>query len=130
MGRSHTPNVSPRPGSTLPSAPLVTPMTLPWPNVSSACSSIIGLFKTEVINQIGPWKSTREVEWETRKWADWHNNRRLLGPIGYVPPAKAEEAFYANLNACDIVASSLNKPPFGKRGAGQVAGKARHHKGG
>ena len=42
---------------------------------------VIGLFKTEVINQIGPWKSMREVEWETLKWVDWYNNRRLLGPI-------------------------------------------------
>ena len=33
----------------------------------------------------------REVEWETLKWVDWYNNRRLLGPIGYVPPAEAEE---------------------------------------
>ncbi len=41
---------------------------------------MIGLFKTEVINQIGPWKSMREVEWETLKWVDWYNNRRLLGP--------------------------------------------------
>jgi putative transposase len=65
---------------------------------------VIGLFKTEVINQIGPWKSMREVEWETLKWVDWHNNRRLLGPIGYIPPAEAEEAFYANLNSLDMVA--------------------------
>jgi putative transposase len=65
---------------------------------------VIGLFKTEVINQIGPWKSMREVEWETLKWVDWYNNRRLLGPIGYVPPAEAEEAFYAKLNTLDMVA--------------------------
>jgi transposase InsO family protein len=65
---------------------------------------VIGLFKTEVINQIGPWKSMREVEWETLKWVDWYNNRRLLGPIGYIPPAEAEEAFYANLNTLDMVA--------------------------
>lgn len=46
---------------------------------------VIGLFKTEVINQIGPWKSMREVEWETLKWVDWYDDRRLLGPIGYIP---------------------------------------------
>ena len=61
------------------------------------------MFKTEVINQISPWKSMREVEWETLKWVDWHNNRRLLGPIGYIPPAEAEEAFYANMNTLDMV---------------------------
>ena len=43
---------------------------------------VIRLFKTEVINQIGPWKSMREVEWETLKRVDWYNNRRLLGSIG------------------------------------------------
>ena len=73
-----------------------------YDNALAEC--VIGLFKTEVINQIGPWKSMREVEWETLKWLDWYNNRRLLGPIGYVPPAEAEEAFYANLNSLDMVA--------------------------
>ena len=73
-----------------------------YDNALAEC--VIGLFKTEVINQIDPWKSMREVEWETLKWVDWYNNRRLLGPIGYVPPAEAEEAFYANLNTIDMVA--------------------------
>jgi transposase InsO family protein len=73
-----------------------------YDNALAEC--VIGLFKTEVINQIGPWKSMHEVEWETLKWVDWYNNRRLLGPIGYVPPAEAEEAFYANLNTIDMVA--------------------------
>ena len=73
-----------------------------YDNALAEC--VIGLFKTEVINQIGPWKSMREVEWETLKWVDWYNNRRLLGPIGYITPAEAEEAFYANLNTLDMVA--------------------------
>ena len=73
-----------------------------YDNALAEC--VIGLFKTEVINQIGPWKSMREVEWETLKWVDWYNNRRLLGSIGYIPPAEAEEAFYANLNTLDMVA--------------------------
>ena len=77
--------------------------------VGDACDNalaecVIGLFKTEAINQIGPWKSMREVEWETLKWVDWYNNRRLLGPIGYITPAEAEEAFYANLKTLDMVA--------------------------
>ena len=74
------------------------------PLARALAECVIGLFKTEVINQIGPWKSMREVEWETLKWVDWYNNRRLLGPIGYIPPAEAEEAFYANLNKLDMVA--------------------------
>ena len=73
-----------------------------YDNALAEC--VIGLFKTEVINQIGPWKSMREVEWETLKWVDWYNNRRLFGPTGYITPAEAEEAFYANLNTLDKVA--------------------------
>jgi transposase InsO family protein len=46
----------------------------------------------------------REVEWEKLKWIDGYNNRRLLGSIGYIPPAEAEEALYANLNSLDLVA--------------------------
>ena len=73
-----------------------------YDNALAEC--VIGLFKTEVINQIGPWKSRREVEWEALKWVDWYNNRRLFGPIGYITPAEAEEVFYANLNTLDKVA--------------------------
>ena len=45
-----------------------------------------------------------EVEIETLKWVDWFNHRRLLEPIGNIPPAEAEETFYANLNTLDMVA--------------------------
>ena len=48
-----------------------------YDNALAEC--VIGMFKTEVINQISPWRSMREVEWETLKWVDWYNNRRLLG---------------------------------------------------
>lgn len=65
---------------------------------------MIGLFRAEVIHKLGPWKSTDAVEWETLKWVDWFNNRRLLEPIGYITPAEAEEAFYANMNTLDKVA--------------------------
>jgi len=65
---------------------------------------LIGLFKTEVINQGGPWKSMREIEWETINWVHWYNNQRLLEPIGYITPAEAEEPFYANMKTFDKVA--------------------------
>ena len=45
-----------------------------------------------------------EVELEMLKWVDWFNNRRLLRPIGNIPPAEAEDAVYANLNILDMVA--------------------------
>ena len=65
---------------------------------NALAESIIGLFKTEVIKFLGPWKSVGQVEWETLKWVDWYNNTRLHSAIGYVTPNEAEEAFYAALN--------------------------------
>ncbi|CAN5606112.1 hypothetical protein BH23PSE1_BH23PSE1_01400 [soil metagenome] len=46
----------------------------------------------------------REVEWQTLRWIEWYNNRPLLAPIGYIPPAEAEQAYFANLNALDQAA--------------------------
>lgn len=71
---------------------------------NAMAESIIGLFKTEVVKRLGPWKSVGHVEWETLKWVDWYNNRRLLEPIGYITPAQAEEAFYVNLTRLDKAA--------------------------
>lgn len=65
---------------------------------NALAESIIGLFKTEVIKFLGPWKSVGQVEWETLKWVDWYNKTRLYSAIGYITPDEAEEAFYANLN--------------------------------
>ncbi len=36
-------------------------------------------------------------ELATLEWVDWFNNRRLLEPIGHIPPAEAEAAYYASL---------------------------------
>jgi putative transposase len=71
---------------------------------NALAESVIGLFKTEVIKFLGPWKSVGQIEWETLKWVDWYNNTRLHSAIGYVTPQEAEEAFYASLNADEKVA--------------------------
>jgi putative transposase len=67
---------------------------------NALAETMIGLFKADVIHRLGPWKSAHAVEWETLNWVDLLNNRRLLEPIGYITPAEAEEAVYANMNAC------------------------------
>jgi transposase InsO family protein len=56
--------------------------------------TIIGLYKTELIRQRGPWKHIDDVEFATLEWVDWFNNRRLFQPIGDVPPAEFEMAYY------------------------------------
>jgi len=71
---------------------------------NALAETINGLYKAEVIHRLGPWKTMAAVEWETLKWVDWFNNRRLLEPIGYIPPAEAEERCYAKLNTLDMVA--------------------------
>lgn len=71
---------------------------------NALAETMIGLFSAEVIHRLGPSESADAVEWETLKWVDWVNNRRLLEPIGYIAPTKAEEAFYANMNTLDKVA--------------------------
>jgi len=62
---------------------------------------VIGLYKTEVIRHEGPWRGLEEVEFATLEWVDWFNNARLLEPIGYVPPAEFEEAYYAQTAAAE-----------------------------
>jgi putative transposase len=57
---------------------------------NALAETIIGLYKTELIRRRGPWKDLDQVEYATLEWVDWYNHRRLLEPIGYVPPAEFE----------------------------------------
>jgi transposase InsO family protein len=61
---------------------------------NALAESVIGLFKTEVIQRLGPWRNLDNVEVSTLTWVDWFNTRRLLEPIGYVPPAEYEAQYY------------------------------------
>jgi transposase InsO family protein len=66
--------------------------------------TVIGLYKTEVIRRRSPWRSLVAVELATLEWVDWFNHRRLLEPIGNMPPAKTETAFYDALENKPIAA--------------------------
>jgi putative transposase len=61
---------------------------------NALAETVNGLYKTEVIRRRGPWRNLDQVEYATLQWVDWYNNRRLLGPIGYVSPAEFESAYY------------------------------------
>ena len=65
---------------------------------NALAETINGLYKTEVIRRRSSWKTMEEVEMEALKWVDWLNNRRLLEPIGNIPPAEAEENDYAMMD--------------------------------
>ena len=71
---------------------------------NALAETINGLFKAEVIHRRGPWRSYEVVEYATLEWVDWFNNRRLLAPIGYIPPSETEQRYYAQFNTLDVVA--------------------------
>jgi putative transposase len=60
--------------------------------------STIGLYKTELVNRNGPWRTLADVEAATADWVDWYNARRLHSAIGYVPPNEYEAAYYTGLD--------------------------------
>ena len=71
---------------------------------NALAESVIGLFKTEEIYRHGPWKGLEDVEFATLEWVAWYNHRRLLEPLGYMPPAEFEQAYYDRQDARDAVA--------------------------
>lgn len=71
---------------------------------NALAETINGLYKAEVIYRRGPWRSFEAVEFATLEWVDWFNKRRLLEPIGNIPPAEAEERYYASLEGQKLAA--------------------------
>jgi transposase InsO family protein len=74
-----------------------------WTAAIVLAETINGLYKAEVIHRRGPWRSFEAVEFATLEWVDWFNSR-LLEPIGNLPPAEAEAAYYAQLELTCIAA--------------------------
>ena len=64
---------------------------------NALAETINGLYKTELIHRRGPWKTKAALELATLEWVCWFNHQRLLGPIGYMPPAEAEANYYRQL---------------------------------
>ncbi len=71
---------------------------------NALAETINGLYKAEVIHRRGPWRSLEAVEFATLEWVDWFNNRRILEPIGYIPPAEAESRYYETLGQLAMAA--------------------------
>lgn len=63
---------------------------------NALAETINGLYKAEVIHRRS-WQSREAVELATLEWVDWFNHRRLLEPIGNMPPAEAEALYYRQL---------------------------------
>jgi len=71
---------------------------------NALAETINGLYKTEVIRRRGPWRTVEDVEYATLEWVDWFNHRRLLEPIGNVPPVELEMAYYRQLEESAMAA--------------------------
>jgi putative transposase len=71
---------------------------------NALAETINGLYKTEVIRRRGPWRSLETVEFATLEWVEWFNNRRLLEPIGNIPPAEAEARYYQQIETLAMTA--------------------------
>jgi len=71
---------------------------------NAMAETINGLYKAELIHKQGPWKTVDEVEFATLAWVDWFNSRRILGPIGDIPPAEFEAAYYCQETESAMVA--------------------------
>ncbi|MEG8223609.1 IS3 family transposase [Sphingomonas sp. HH69] len=71
---------------------------------NALAETINGLYKAEVIHRRGPWRSFEAVEYATLEWVNWFNNRRLLEPIGNIPPVEAEQRYYDMLDDIPVAA--------------------------
>jgi putative transposase len=71
---------------------------------NALAETIIGLYKTEVMHRRGPWRTLEAVEYATLEWVDWFNHRRLLEPIGNIPPAELEASYYHSTSQLPMAA--------------------------
>ena len=70
---------------------------------NALAETINGLYKAELIHRRAPWKTKESLELATLEWVSWFNQHRLLEPIGYIPPAKAEENYYLQLASQAVI---------------------------
>ena len=71
---------------------------------NALAESVIGLYKTEVIHRRGPWRTLDDVEYATLEWVDWFNHRRLLEPIGNIPPVEYEAQYHRSAGQLPMAA--------------------------
>ena len=78
---------------------------------------MIGLYKTEVIRRKGPWRTLEAVEFATLTWVDWFNTRRLLGPLGAIPPAEFDAQYYVQAAVACFNEFGLRRTRYGSLSA-------------
>lgn len=61
---------------------------------NALAESSIGLYKTQLVRNRGPWRGLDDLEFATLEWVDWFNHRRIFHELGRIPPAEFEAAYY------------------------------------
>jgi hypothetical protein len=85
---------------------------------NALAETINGFYKAEVIHRRGPWRSFEIVEFATLEWFHWFNHRRLLEPIGNIPPAEAQANDYAATAAIHNLPMAAQLNPTSLRQSG------------
>ena len=69
---------------------------------NALAESVIGLYKTELVHKQGPWRDLDHLEYATLEYVDWFNHRRILKPIGDIPPTEREANYYSQHNPAQL----------------------------
>lgn len=77
---------------------------------NAMAESIIGLYKTELVRNRGPWRSLDDLELATLEWVDWFNHRRLFHELGRIPPAEYEKIYYVQTESDHQVKTQTTEP--------------------
>ena len=77
---------------------------------NALAESIIGLYKTELVRNNGPWRGLDDLELATLEWVDWFNHRRLYEDLGHIPPAEFEADYYRQTVSADPAETRTNEP--------------------
>jgi len=77
---------------------------------NAMAESIIGLYKTELVRNRGPWRGLDDLELATLEWVDWFNHRRLFHELGRMPPAEYEGSYYKQNESGQTVETQTIEP--------------------
>ena len=77
---------------------------------NALAETIIGLYKTELVRNRGPWRGLDDLELATLEWVDWFNHRRIFHDLGRIPPVEYEKNHHQQKESDHQVTTQDTKP--------------------